>query len=120
MKSLTTAEEEVMQYLWRLEKGTVAQVLELYPEPKPAYNTVSTITRILESKGFVSHTKLGRGYIYHPEITRAEYSRQTAKKLAGNYFKGSFKSMVSFFMKEEDLTVAEVEELLEELKKSKK
>ncbi len=118
MKTLTTAEEEVMQHLWKLEEATVGQLVEMYLEPRPAYNTVSTIVRILETKGFIDHSKQGRGYLYHPTIEKDEYSKATVRRLAGNYFKGSFKSMVSFFMQQNDLTVNELEELLDELKKT--
>ncbi|ARN77134.1 CopY family transcriptional repressor [Nonlabens spongiae] len=120
MKTLTTAEEEIMQHLWTLEEASVAQVIEEMPEPKPAYNTVSTIVRILENKGFVDYRKQGRGHIYFPLISKQEYSSATAKKFAANYFKGSYKSMVSFFMKQEDLSVQDLEDLLEEIDKNKK
>jgi predicted transcriptional regulator len=117
MKTLTTAEEEIMQRLWELEEASVAQIIEKMPDPKPAYNTISTITRILESKEFVGYRKEGRGHIYFPLITKESYSKATADKFAQNYFKGSFKSMVSFFMQQEDLTVQDLEELLNTIKK---
>ncbi|WP_194850557.1 BlaI/MecI/CopY family transcriptional regulator [Nonlabens antarcticus] len=117
MKTLTQAEEEIMQILWHLQEANVAAVIEQMPEPKPAYNTVSTIIRILESKGFVYYRKEGRGHIYFPMVDRDSYSRATAGKLASNYFKGSYKSMVSFFMEQEKLSVKDLEEILEEINK---
>ena len=117
MKQFTKAEEEVMQVLWQLEKSNVAAVIEELPEPKPAYNTVSTIIRILEDKGFVSHEKLGRGYLYFPLVQKADYSNQSINKLVDGYFQGSFKSMVSFFMKKNDMSLTELEAILKEIDK---
>lgn len=117
MKILTTAEEEIMHVLWQLSEANVAAILEQLPEPKPAYNTVSTIIRILESKKFVDYRKEGRGHIYFPCVSKADYTKATTNKLASDYFKGSFKSMVSFFMQQDDLTVQELEELLNDIKK---
>lgn len=119
MKKLTRAEEDVMQRIWSLEKCSVADILEHLPEPKPAYNTVSTVVRILESKGFVSHEKKGKGYLYYPLVPKSEYSRESLHQLIDNYFQGSFKSMVSFFMKKEDMSLTELEEVLKEIKKNK-
>lgn len=115
MKQLTKAEEEVMQVLWKLEKANVASVIEQLPEPKPAYNTVSTIVRILESKGFVDHEKEGKGYLYFPLVKKTEYSNQSINKLVDNYFQGSFKSMVSFFVKKNDISLKEMEAILKEV-----
>jgi len=120
MKQLTKAEEEVMQVLWELEKCNVASVIAELPEPKPAYNTVSTIVRILESKGFVAHQQEGKGYLYYPLIKKADYSHQSLHKLAEGYFQGSFKSMVSFFMKKNDISLSELETILKEIKKEEK
>lgn len=117
MKQLTKAEEEVMQILWQLEKGNVASIIEELPEPKPAYNTVSTIVRILESKGFVDHEKEGKGHIYFPLIRKSEYSNASITKLVDGYFQGSFKSMVSFFMKKNDIGINELETIMKEIKK---
>lgn len=117
MKQLTKAEEEIMQILWQLEKANVASIIEQMPEPKPAYNTVSTIVRILETKGFVDHEKKGKGYSYFPLIQKETYSNQSMNKLMDNYFNGSFKSMVSFFMKKNDLDTKELESILKEINK---
>ncbi len=117
MKQLTKAEEEVMQVLWQLEHCNVAAIIEELPEPKPAYNTVSTIVRILESKGFVGHEKEGKGHVYHPLVQKGDYSNQSINKLVDGYFQGSFKSMVSFFMKKNDLSLSELEAIMKEIKK---
>jgi BlaI family transcriptional regulator, penicillinase repressor len=117
MKQLTKAEEEIMQILWELREGNVTAIIKKIPEPKPAYNTVSTIVRILESKGFVDHRKEGKGYIYFPVLKKETYSNQSMNQLLNNYFNGSFKSMVSFFMKKNDMSTKELEEILKEIDK---
>ena len=117
MKQLTKAEEEIMQLLWDINKANVASLIELMPEPKPAYNTVSTIIRILENKGFVGHEKEGRGYLYFPLISKDVYSTNSMHKMVENYFNGSFKSMVSFFVKKNDLDIKELESILKEVNK---
>jgi len=116
MKQLTKAEEEVMQLLWQLKKANVASIIEELPDPKPAYNTVSTIIRILEDKGFVDHEKVGKGHIYFPVVKKADYSNQSITKLVDGYFQGSFKSMVSFFMKKNDISLNELEDILKKIK----
>lgn len=119
MKTLTKAEEEIMHYLWRSEKSNVAGILEQMPEPKPAYNTVSTIIRILETKDFVGHEKMGKGYVYFPLISKQAYTQFTLGNLANDYFGGSFKSMVSFFVKKKELTIHDLEDLLSEINKNR-
>ncbi len=119
MKQLTKAEEEVMQWLWQLEEANVASIIDQMPEPKPAYNTISTIIRILESKEFVSHRKKGKGYIYFPLVKKEEYSNQSLNKLMNNYFNGSFRNMVSFFVKKNDMDIKDLEQILKELDKEK-
>ncbi|NDV43158.1 BlaI/MecI/CopY family transcriptional regulator [Flagellimonas sediminis] len=120
MKQLTKAEEEVMQLLWTLQKANVASLLDELPEPKPAYNTVSTIIRILEDKGFVSHEKVGKGHVYFPLVKKEEYSNQRLNTLVDGYFQGSFKSMVSFFMKKNDISLKELEEIMINIKEEEK
>lgn len=117
MKQLTKAEEEIMQILWDLGEANVAAIIEEMPEPKPAYNTVSTVVRILESKEFVDHRKQGKGYIYFPVVARETYSNQSLNKLVQNYFNGSFQSMVSFFMKNNKMDTKELEDILKEINK---
>lgn len=120
MKQLTKAEEEVMQLLWTLQKANVASLLDELPEPKPAYNTISTIIRILEDKGFVSHEKVGKGHVYFPLVKKEEYSNQRLNTLVDGYFQGSFKSMVSFFMKKNDISLKELEEIMKNIKEEEK
>lgn len=120
MKQLTKAEEEVMQILWQLEKCNVASIIAELPKPKPAYNTVSTIVRILEDKGFVSHEKVGKGHVYFPLVQKSDYSNQSINKLVDGYFQGSFKSMVSFFMKKNDISLSELEEIMKKIENEKK
>jgi len=120
MKQLTRAEEEVMQHLWSLNEASVKEIIALFPEPKPAYNTVSTIVRILETKEFVSHKQKGKGYIYFPLVAKEKYSKQSAHKLVEGYFQGSFKSMVSYFTRNNDISVSDLEAILKELNSKKK
>ncbi len=117
---LTKAEEQIMQILWLLKKATVKEIMAELPDPKPAYNTVSTIVRILENKKFVGHEKMGKGYRYFPLVEKETYSNQSLNKLINNYFSGSFKSMVSFFVKNNEIDLQDVEDLLEKIKKSQK
>ncbi|TCI85196.1 BlaI/MecI/CopY family transcriptional regulator [Tenacibaculum sp. M341] len=119
-KQLTKAEEQIMQVLWELEEASVKEVIEKLPIPKPAYNTVSTIIRILETKEFVAHKPKGRGYVYYPIIPKSDYSNQSLHKLMNGYFGGSFKNMVSFFMKENKMDINELESIMREVNKSEK
>ncbi|GAB7257012.1 BlaI/MecI/CopY family transcriptional regulator [Polaribacter sp. OB-PA-B3] len=116
-KQLTKAEEQIMQVLWDLNEASVKDIIAILPEPKPAYNTVSTIVRILETKEFVAHKPLGRGFMYYPIIEKETYSNQSLHKLMNGYFNGSFKSMVSFFVKENKMDVKELESILKEVNK---
>src|SRR5690606_38235675 len=117
MKQLTKAEEEIMQVLWQLEKANVKQIIDLLPEPKPAYNTVSTKVRSLESTGFVDYEKQGKGHVYFPLIKKQDYSNQSLNKLVDNYFQGCFKSMVSLYMKKNDISLQELESVLKDINK---
>jgi len=115
MKQLTKAEEDIMKILWFLKEGSVSAILDQLPEPKPAYNTVSTIVRILEDKGFVNYRKEGRIHIYIPLVEKTDYSNQSINKLIDGYFQGSFKSMVSFFVKKNDISIEEMEAAMREI-----
>jgi len=117
MKELTRAEEQVMQILWKLEKGFVKDLIEKMPDPKPAYNTVSTIIRILEKKGFAGHNAYGKTHEYFPLISKKEYTRSYMKNFMRNYFSGSFQEMVSFFAKEDNMSLSELDELMEDVKR---
>jgi len=115
MQELTKAEEQVMQILWMLERAFVKEIVEEFPDPKPAYNTVSTIIRILEKKGVVSHKAYGNTYEYYPLVLRDEYKKKFLKSFVRRYFGGSFPEMVSFFAGERDLSVEELEEIRKRL-----
>ena len=120
MKELTRAEEQVMQILWKLGKGVVNDILSQMDEPRPAYNTVSTIVRILEKKGFVGYRAYGKTHEYYPLIEKKIYTSFFFKNFLGNYFGGSFTSLVSFFAKENDMDVKELEELLKHVQQEPK
>jgi len=120
MRELTKAEDQVMQVLWKLEKAFVKDIIEQLPEPKPAYNTVSTIIRILENKGFVDHISYGKTYEYYPIVSKESYSKFTVQNVLQNYFGGSMQNLVSFFAKSENLSLQEIEALQKELSNLKK
>ena len=116
MKQLTQAEEEVMQVLWKLDKAFVKEIIQELPEPKPAYNTVSTIIRILEKKGIVGYEAFGKSHRYFPLLDKEEYSRKFLNRFIERYFSGSHTQLVSFFTEKKDLSINELEDLLKTLK----
>lgn len=120
MRELTRAEEQIMQILWDIEKGFVKDILEKMKEPKPAYNTVSTIVRILERKGFVSHKAYGKSHEYFPIVSKDEYRSFSIKNLLSGYFSNSFSKLASFFAKDKNLDVKEIEKILSEVKEDVK
>jgi BlaI family penicillinase repressor len=111
MKRLTKAEEQIMQILWDIEEGFVKDIIEHFPDPKPAYNTISTIVRILEKKGFASHHAFGNSHAYYPIITKENYTKDYLKSIIKDYFSDSFKEMVSFFARDKDMSIEELEEI---------
>lgn len=120
---LTKAEEEVMQILWQMENGFIKDLMPYFDDPKPAYNTVSTIVRILEKKGYVAHKAYGKSYLYYPLISKDSYRKSFFKGFLKNYFGDSFKHLVSFFSKQDEFSIAELEEMkkiVEEELKNKK
>jgi BlaI family transcriptional regulator, penicillinase repressor len=117
MNKLTKAEEQVMQLLWKLEKAYVKDLIDKMKEPKPAYNTVSTTVRILEKKGFIGHRAYGKTHEYFPLVTREDYTRSYMKNFIRNYFSGSFREMVSFFAKEDNMSLSDLDELIEDVKR---
>lgn len=123
MKELTKAEEQVMQIIWKLKKCFVKDVVERFNDPKPAYNTVSTIIRILEKKGFVAYKSYGSTYEYFPIISKKEYSNIYLGNFVKNYFGNSYKSLVSSFASGEKISIKELEEMKQlfdkEIKKKK-
>jgi BlaI family transcriptional regulator, penicillinase repressor len=112
MKELTKAEEQIMMILWKIGRGFVKDILSHFDEPKPAYNTVSTIVRILQDKGFVTHKAYGRTHQYYPIISKTEYSKMHLGTFINSYFSNSFEQMVSFFAHEKQISVKEMEEIL--------
>jgi len=119
IKELTRAEEQLMQVLWQLQKGFVKDVIELLPIPKPAYNTVSTIIRILETKGFVDHIAHGKSHEYYPIISKEQYQNFATDKLMSGYFDNSVKGMFSYFVKKEKIDLKEADEILKLIEKLK-
>jgi predicted transcriptional regulator len=119
---LTHAEEQIMQVLWKIEKGFVKDILEHFDDPKPAYNTISTIVRVLEKKELVGYKAYGNSHQYFPLISKNEYTKNHLSKFASNYFSNSIKDLVSFFSESNKITVSEIDEtikLLNELKNKK-
>jgi predicted transcriptional regulator len=116
---LTKAEEEIMQVLWKLGKAFVKDILDEMPEPKPHYNTVSTIIKILADKGFVASESFGKSNRYYPLVNKDEYTKKTMKQFLKGYFEGSYANMLSFFAREKDISIADLESILTELKKDK-
>lgn len=114
---LTKAEEQLMQILWELESGLVRDIRDKFPDPKPSRNTISTVLRVLEKKNIVGHKAYGNVHLYHPLISKNEYSKTQLFGLIENYFNNSFPAMASFFARENDLTIKELENLLEDAKK---
>ena len=117
IQSLTKAEEQIMQYLWKLRKGFLKDILELFLEPKPHTNTVSTILKVLKEKGFVDYEVFGRQHEYFPLVSKEQYTGKSMKSLVKNYFKGSYKNVVSFLVEKNEMSVEDLEILLKELKK---
>ena len=116
MKELTRAEDQVMKVLWEIEKGVIHDIIDKIPSPKPAYNTISTIVRILEKKGFVDHKAYGKTHEYFPIINKTIYSNFYMKNFMSGYFNNSFQNMVSFFAKENNLSITELDELMKNVK----
>lgn len=116
-KELTPAELQVMQILWDKKKALVRDVLNEMDEPKPAYNTVSTVVRVLEKKGFVGHKAYGTTYEYFPLVPKREYTSNFMQNMMHNFFGGSRSAFMSFFAEEENMTEEEIRELQELMKK---
>ena len=111
MIELTKAEEQVMQYLWNIEKGFLKDIVEQYPEPRPAYTTVSTVVRVLVKKQAIGYKTYGKVNEYYPLIKKTDYTKRFMKTLVKNFFNNSQQQFASFFTKESDLSVSELEEL---------
>lgn len=117
IKSLTRAEEEIMQYIWQLGRCTVSNIIDEMEEPRPPHSSISSIVRILERKEFVDHKTYGRTYEYYPLISKEEYSKGSVSSLIREYFDGSTQQLVSFLVAKEKTSIEELQELIKELKK---
>ncbi len=119
-QDLTRGEEEVMQVLWELGKGTVNDIIGRMPDPKPKYTTVATFIRILENKEFVRHETVGKGFVYYPAVAKEEYARTVVGNMLASYFDGSMSNMVSFFSRQEDISARELDEIMDIVEKARK
>lgn len=123
MEELTKAQEEILLVLWDIQEGAVADVVEKLPEPKPAYTTVATVIKVLEKKNYVGHRKYGNIHVYYPVVTKKAYAKHVLKHAYKGLFNSSLNQLVSFFVKEKDVSVSELEELKklidQEIKKQK-
>lgn len=117
MKPLTKAEEQVMQVLWRLEKAFLREIVDAMPTPRPHQNTVATLLKILVEKEFVAVIAISRHHQYYSLVSKEEYSKRSMKQLVKGYFEGSFSNVVSFLVKENNISVEELETLLQQIKK---
>ncbi len=120
MLTLTKAEERIMQILWDIDKGFIKDILEYFPDPKPPYNTVSTIVRVLVKKNLIGFNAYGGSYQYYPLITKEHYRKSQMKKLVKDYYNNSLKQVVSFFSEKKDLDIKEVDEVMKMLLDIKK
>lgn len=118
MKNLTPKEEEVMRYFWKNNALFVRELVDMYPEPKPHFNTLSTYVRMLEEKGFLSHESFGSTYRYYPIINEEDYRKGNLRNVVKKYFDNSYLSVVSSLIKDKNLSVEEVRKLLDEVEKS--
>ena len=120
MKTLTKAEEQVMQVVWKIKEGFIRDIMDALPSPKPHQNTIATILKILVDKEFVGVKVFGRQHQYYPLVSKDAYSKATMKSLVKGYFGGSFSEAVSFMVKENSISLEDLETLLQQLKKSRK
>lgn len=118
MEKLTNKEEEIMHILWNLEKAFVKDVLAEIKEDKPHYNTLSTIIRNLEEKGYVSYNAYGKTHQYYPIVSKETYRKGFMNTAINSYFNNSYKNMVSFFAKEEKISVEELKEIIKLIEKN--
>ena len=117
MKKLAKREEQIMQVLWEIGPAFVKEIIEGLPEPKPHYNSVSTMVRILQDKGFIAHKAFGKSHQYYPVISKEEYQGKAVEDLAGSYFNNSIPEMVAYFAKKEQISEAELQDIIKMIKK---
>jgi len=119
MKKLTKREEEIMNYLWENGASFVKEIQNSFPEPKPHYNTISTIVRNLEEKDCINHESFGNTYRYYAAISKDEYGKLAIKNYVKNYFDNSYKTVVSMFIEEDGMNIDEIKEIIDNIKKRK-
>jgi predicted transcriptional regulator len=119
MQKLAKREEQIMQVYWDLGKAFIKEVIPHLPEPKPHYNSVATMVKILEEKGFLDHDSVGNVYRYFPIISREDYQKHAMKDIVSQYFDNSYPRMLAFFAKEQNLTEDELQEILHMIKTDK-
>jgi len=117
MKEITRAQEDLLKALWDIKEGAVSDILDSLPDPKPAYNTVATVIKVLEKKGYVSHRTYGKTHVYYPVINRKEYAQHVLKDAFKGLFNGSLNQLISTFVKSKDISITELEELKDMLEK---
>jgi len=120
MQKLAKREEQIMQAFWNLDKAFIKEIIPELPDPKPHYNSVATMVKILEDKGFLAHETIGNIYRYYPVISREDYQKHAMKDIVSQYFNDSYPSMLAFFAKEQKISESEMNEILEIIKSSKK
>ena len=120
MIKLAKREEQIMQVFWELEKAFIKEIIPHLPDPKPHYNSVATIVKILEEKGFLDHETIGNVYQYFPIVKREDYQKHAMKDIVSQYFDNSYPRMLAFFAKEQNLSESELNEILNIIKSSKK
>jgi predicted transcriptional regulator len=117
MQKLTKAEEDIMQLIWDLGRGTVSDLLERIEEPRPPHSTVSSVVRILEKKGYVDHKAYGKTHEYFPIVAKEDYGRRSLTDVLRNYFDGSVSRLVSHLVEDKKLSADDVQEILDKLDK---
>ncbi|MDB4926576.1 BlaI/MecI/CopY family transcriptional regulator [Mucilaginibacter sp.] len=120
MQKLAKREEQIMQVIWTLDKAFIKEIIQELPEPKPHYNSVATMVKILEEKGFLSHETIGNIYQYYPTISKEEYQKHAMKDIVSQYFDNSYSRMLAFFAKEQKLTESELNDIINIIKSTKK
>lgn len=120
MKKLTKKEEEIMQFFWEKGKAFVKEIVKDYPDPKPHYNTISTMVRILEVKGFLGYEAFGKTHRYYSLISKEEYNKLTLKNVISNYFGNSYKNVVSLLVEEEYISIDELKQLIKTIEDEQK
>jgi BlaI family transcriptional regulator, penicillinase repressor len=120
MVKLAKREEQIMQVFWQLEKAFIKEIIPLLPDPKPHYNSVATMVKILEEKGFLDHETIGNVYRYFPVIKKEDYQKHAMKDIVSQYFDNSYPRMLAFFAKQQNLSESELNEILEQIKSNKK